>query len=68
MLRAVLCTQILLKSYGKQRDLDVKQVSSHVIFCYGKCSMPKPFAIIGPELDEHFSWPVQEEVEDRMHS
>jgi hypothetical protein len=43
ILRDVLCVQILLKSYGKQRGLDVKEVSSHVIFYYGKCSITKPF-------------------------
>ena len=56
--------QILLKSCGKQRGLDVKGVSSHVIFYYGKCSIPKPFAITGAELDEHFGWPVKEAVEE----
>jgi hypothetical protein len=64
MLRDVLCVQVLLKSYGKQRDLDVKGVSSHVICYYGKCSIPKPFAITGSELDEHFGWPVQEAVDE----
>jgi hypothetical protein len=62
MLREVLCVQILLKSYGKQRGLDVKETSSHVIFVYGKCSIPKPFVITGAELDEHFGWPVQEQA------
>jgi hypothetical protein len=64
MLRDVLCVQVLLKSYGKRRGLDVKEAFSHVIFCYGKCSIPKPFAITGSELDEHFGWPVQEPVEE----
>ena len=64
MLREVLCMQILLKSYGKQRGLDVKEVSSHIIFYYGKCSISKPFAITGAELDEHFGWPVQEAIEE----
>jgi hypothetical protein len=64
MLRDVLCVQVLLKSYGKQRGLDVKEVSSHVIFYYGKCSIPKPFAITSSELDEHFGWPVKEAVEE----
>jgi hypothetical protein len=36
---------------------------SQVIFYYGKCSIPKPFAITGLELDQHFGWPVQEAVE-----
>jgi hypothetical protein len=64
MLREALCVQVLLKSYGKQRELDVKEAFSHIIFCYGKCSIPKPFAITGAELDEHFGWPVQEAIEE----
>lgn len=64
MLRDVLCVQVLLKSYGKQRGHDVKEAFSHVIFCYGQCSIPKPFAITGSELDEHFGWPVQEAIEE----
>jgi hypothetical protein len=55
----VLCALILLKSYGKLRGLDVMETSSHVIFYYGKYSIPKPFAITDSELDEHFDWPVQ---------
>jgi hypothetical protein len=58
MLRDVLCVQVLLKSYGKERGLDVKGAFSHVIFYYGKCSIPKPFSLVGSELDEHFGWPV----------
>jgi hypothetical protein len=64
MLRDALCVQVLLKSYGKQRGLDVKEAFSHVIFYYGKCSIPKPFAITGLELDDHFGWPIYEMVEE----
>ncbi|MGA2311875.1 MAG: hypothetical protein ABSF87_05845 [Xanthobacteraceae bacterium] len=64
MLRDVLCVQVLLKSYGKQRGLDVKEAFSHIIFYYGQCSIPKPFSLIGSELDEHFGWPVQDAVEE----
>jgi hypothetical protein len=64
MLKDVLCVQILLKSYAKQRGLDPNNAFSHVIFYYGKCSIPKPFAITGAELDQHFSWPVYESVEE----
>lgn len=49
MLRDALCVQVLLKSYGKQRGLDVKDVFSRIIFYYGKCSIPKPFSITGAE-------------------
>jgi len=64
MLKDTLCVQVLLKSYGKQRGLDVKEALSHIIFYYGKCSIPKPFAVTGSELDDHFGWPVYEAVEE----
>ena len=37
---------------------------SHIIFYYGKCSIPKPFAITGAEMDEHFGFPIYEAVEE----
>jgi hypothetical protein len=64
MLKDTLCVQVLLKTYGKQRGLDVKEAFSHIIFYYGQCSIPKPFALTGPELDNHFGWPIYEMVED----
>lgn len=64
MLNDALCTQVLLKSYGKQRGLDVKEAFSHIIFYYGQCSIPKPFSVTGAELDDHFGWPVHEAVEE----
>jgi hypothetical protein len=64
MLSDALCIQILLKSYAKQRGHDPKNAFSHVIFFYGKCSIPKPFAITGAEMDQHFSWPVYESVDE----
>jgi hypothetical protein len=42
----------------------VKEAFSHVIFCYGQCSIPKPFALTGSELDAHFGWPVQDAIEE----
>jgi hypothetical protein len=64
MLKNTLCIQVLLKSYGKQRGLEPKSAFSHIIFYYGKCSIPKPFSITGAELDQHFSWPIYESVEE----
>ncbi len=64
MLRDTLCVQVLLKSYGKQRGHNPKNAFSHIIFYYGKCSIPKPFSITGAEMDQHFSWPVFEAVEE----
>jgi hypothetical protein len=64
MLKDILCVQVLLKSYGKERGLDVKEAFSHIIFYYGQCSIPKPFSLTGPELDAHFGWPVYDAVEE----
>jgi len=64
MLTSTLCVQVLLKSYGKQRGHDPSSAFSHVIFYYGKCSIPKPFSITGAELDQHFGWPIYDSVEE----
>jgi hypothetical protein len=63
ILRDLLCTQVLLKSYGTQRGFEVEEAASRVIFYYGKCSIKKPFSLTAEELDEHFGWPVREAVE-----
>ena len=34
-----------------------------IIFYYGLLSLPKPLAIAGEELDEHFSFPIVEAIE-----
>jgi hypothetical protein len=62
--RDALCVQLLLKSYGQSRGLDPASVNSHVIFYYGKLSVPRPFAIKGSELDQHFGFPVRDAVEN----
>jgi hypothetical protein len=64
MLRDTLCIQILLKSYAEQRGHKPADALSHIIFYYGKCSIPKPFCITGLEMDQHFSWPVYESVDE----
>jgi hypothetical protein len=56
--------RILLKSYGKQRGLDVKEARSHIIFYYGECSIPKPFCLTGEEMHDHFGWPLRDAVEE----
>jgi len=63
ILRDLLCTQVLLKSYGGQRSLEVTEAVSRVVFYYGSCSIGKPFCLTAKELDDHFGWPVQEAVE-----
>jgi hypothetical protein len=59
-----LCTNMLLKSYGTQRGLDVKDAEAKAIFYYGTRSLPKEFSLSGSEMDAHFQWPVYESVEE----
>lgn len=63
MKRDLLIQQTLLKSYGAQRGFDVQNVDSKIIFYYGQCSLPKPFALTGNELDDHFGEKIQKYVE-----
>lgn len=63
-LRDTLCIQVLLKSYGKSRGYDPQSAFSHIIFYYGKCSIPKPFSVTGMEMDDHFGWPLVESVDE----
>ena len=63
ILRDLLCAQVLLKSYGEQRGLEVSDAKAHIIFYYGQCSIKKPFSLTKEELDEHFAFPVLDEVE-----
>ena len=63
MLRDVLCVQVLLKSYGQERQ-SVQSTSSQVIFYYGKCSLPAPYSLTKNELDAHFGWNTAGPVEE----
>ena len=63
MRRDLMIQQTLLKSYGEQRGYDIEKVDSKMIFYYGQCSLPKPYAITGEELDDHFGFSVKMFVE-----
>jgi hypothetical protein len=63
ILRDTLCVQVLLKKYGLARGYDPSSVSSHVISYYGLLSVPRPFALKGSDLDQHFGFSVYAEVE-----
>lgn len=63
ILRDLLCLQVLLKSYGQQRGLEVSDAKAHIIFYYGQCSIKKPFSLTRDELDDHFGFPVIDAVE-----
>lgn len=64
ILRDLLCLQILLKSYGKNKNYDVSSAKSYIIFYYGQCSIKKPFSLTREELDSHFGYSVLKEVEE----
>lgn len=64
ILRDLLCAQVLLKSYGEQRGLEVVSARSRIIFYYGQCSIRKPFSLTKDELDEHFNFEVMKHVEE----
>jgi hypothetical protein len=63
IMRDLLCVQILLKSYAKSFGFDPDGAQSHIIFYYGKCSIPKPYSVTRDEMDAHFGWPLKDEVE-----
>src|SRR4051794_14061319 len=59
----LLRTNMLLMDYGRKAGLQPREVSARIVFYYGLLSIPKPLSIAGPELDEHFDFPVIESVE-----
>jgi hypothetical protein len=59
----LLAQQVLLKSYGEQRGLDVSSAEAKIIFYYGRRSIKAPFSLIGAELDAHFKFEVVGAVE-----
>lgn len=64
MKRDLQATQILLKSYGETfAKREVASARSHIIFYYGLRSIPRPFSLVGDELDAHFGLPIQEKIE-----
>jgi len=63
MLRDLRCIQMLLKSCGEKRGLDVGMAEARIIFYYGTCSVGSPWALTREDLDGHFGAPVTEAVE-----
>ena len=56
-------TQMLLKSYGETFNLKPLKAEARVIFYYGIRSLPRPYSLIGAELNNHFGFAVYEHVE-----
>jgi hypothetical protein len=67
MKRDVLAINVLLKGYGKQRHLEVRDSSAKIIFFYGTRSMAAPLSLTGADLDEHFGWPVYADIDAANH-
>lgn len=64
MMDDIMCTQVLLKSYGQLKGYEASTVRSRIIFYYGKCSVGAPWAIRGDEMDAHFGFAVCALVEE----
>jgi hypothetical protein len=74
IMRDLICTHVLLKSYGQVRGHDVDHAEAKIIYYYGVRSVPAPVSLVRDELDAHFEYPVVEAVEqvnsyfrDRLH-
>ena len=63
IMRDLLSTQALLKSYGEQRGHEVGLAEAKIIFYYGLRSIPEPYSLVGSELDEHFGFDLVAAIE-----
>jgi len=61
--RDLKCIQVLLKSYGELCKFKPTSAESKIIFYYGVRSIPRPWSLVGNELDQHFGFPVVEKIE-----
>lgn len=62
--RDLYATQMLLKSYGQTANVTAERAEARIIFYYGRRSIPRPYSLIGSELNDHFGFPVYDLVED----
>lgn len=64
MMRDLICTQVILKSYGEARlGAAPASAASHIIVYYGAETFG-PFTLTRDDLDEHFGVPIVEQVEE----
>lgn len=61
--RDLVVTQMLLKSYGETFKVAPERAEARIIFYYGRRSIPRPYSLIGSELNEHFGFGVYDLVE-----
>jgi hypothetical protein len=62
--RDLIVTQMLLKSYGQTANVAPEKAEARIIFYYGRRSIPRPYSLVGLELNEHFGFPVYDLVEE----
>lgn len=60
----LLRTHMLLRDYGRKMGIAATTAQARIIFYYGLLSIPKPLALAGTELDEHFTYPVVDSIEE----
>src|SRR5262249_38826253 len=56
--RDLIVTQMLLKSYGETFGYKPEKAEARIIFYYGRRSIPRPYSLIGSDLNDHFGFPV----------
>lgn len=61
--RDLLCVQVLLRSYGEVSRVTPTAAEARIIFYYGVRSIPRPWSLVGTELDAHFGYPVTQKIE-----
>jgi hypothetical protein len=61
--RDMMCSQMLLKSYGETLSHEPAAAESKIIFYYGLRSIPAPWSLAKEDLDDHFGFPVTEKIE-----
>jgi hypothetical protein len=49
IVRDLICTHVLLKSYGHHRGHDVNQAEAKIIYYYGVRSIPTPLSLVREE-------------------
>ena len=63
IMRDLLATHVLLKSYGEQLGFEVELAEAKIIFYYVLRSIPAPYSLTGDELDEHFGFDLVSAIE-----
>jgi hypothetical protein len=58
IMRDLICTHVLLKSYGVAHGHAVDHAEAKTIYYHGVRSIPAPISLVRDELDEHFEYPV----------